>query len=366
MIQEIRAEGFALIDDSGPLANVTRYLDFERSAKGDLCFNSTVDCRDFSRGGRNQSGFALGGFAEPRNLDFGLNRSFLTFAISSIRPSWSSAFVRHTGFLGRNSTGGCMKAVSTLPKSQVRAAIADLRPTKDLGTYRRAVRRILQHIASGDCYQVNFTWSLGFQYFGSPLALYQLLRVQQPVQHGAFRSASRTLHTFPFTRTFSRTAGASAADGSHERHYTVGRWVPRPILPLLTQLGKRPGRNLMIVDLMRNDPGRLAEVGTVKVEELFGIESYPTLLQMVSTISAQIPALPLHTILAVLFPCGSVTGAPKIRAMEIILSSKADHGLYTGVSGICAQAGISRSTLQFVRLNFKKTASVLFELPVES
>ena len=97
---------------------------------------------------------------------------------------------------------------------------------------------------------------------------------------------------------------------------------------------KDRAENLMIVDLMRNDLGRLAEVGTVKVEELFGIESYPTLLQMVSTISAQIPALSLHTILSALFPCGSVTGAPKIRAMEIIHElERRSRGLYTGSIG---------------------------------
>jgi para-aminobenzoate synthetase / 4-amino-4-deoxychorismate lyase len=97
---------------------------------------------------------------------------------------------------------------------------------------------------------------------------------------------------------------------------------------------KDRAENLMIVDLMRNDLGRLAEVGTVKVEELFGIESYPTLLQMVSTVSAQIPTLPLQTILAALFPCGSVTGAPKIRAMEIIHEfERRPRGLYTGSIG---------------------------------
>src|SRR5262245_54890561 len=99
---------------------------------------------------------------------------------------------------------------------------------------------------------------------------------------------------------------------------------------------KDRAENLMIVDLMRNDLGRLAEVGSVKVEELFGIESYPTLLQMVSTISAHVPALPLHTILAPLFPCGSVTGAPKIRAMEVI------HELERRPSGMSTHAGISR------------------------
>jgi para-aminobenzoate synthetase / 4-amino-4-deoxychorismate lyase len=225
-------------------------------------------------------------------------------------------------------------AVASLPKSQARAGIADLRLTKDLCTYRRGVQRILQRIKAGDCYQVNFTWSLDFRYFGSPLALYQLLRVQQPVRHGAFvqlaghsvlslspelflERRGHQLRVRPMKGTIQKV-GAADAD----------------LADTLRNSEKDRAENLMIVDLMRNDLGRLAEVGTVKVEELFGIESYPTLLQMVSTISAQIPTLSLHTILSALFPCGSVTGAPKIRAMEIIHKlERRPRGLYTGSIG---------------------------------
>ena len=103
---------------------------------------------------------------------------------------------------------------------------------------------------------------------------------------------------------------------------------------------KDRAENLMIVDLMRNDLGRLADIGTVKIEELFCIEAYPTLFQMVSTISAQIPTLPLQTILAALFPCGSVTGAPKIRAMQIIHElERQPRGLYTGSIGYLRPGG---------------------------
>ena len=148
---------------------------------------------------------------------------------------------------------------------------------------RSAVRQILQHIGSGDCYQVNYTCSLGFQYFGSPLALYRLLRVQQPVQHGAFvQLAGRSILSLspelflerrghqlrmrPMKGTI-QEAGAAEAD----------------LADILRNSGKDRAENLMIVDLMRNDLSRLAEIGTVKVEELFAIESYPRLLQMVST-----------------------------------------------------------------------------------
>src|SRR6516165_3482982 len=212
----------------------------------------------------------------------------------------------------------------SLPKSQARAGTTDLRMTNDFCIYRRAVRRILQHIGAGDCYQVNFTWSLDFRYFGSPLALYQLLRVQQPVRHGAFvqlpghsvlslspelflERRGHQLRVRPMKGTVQKV-GAAEAD----------------LADTLRNSEKDRAENLMIVDLMRNDLGRLAKIGTVRVEELFGIESYPTLLQMVSTISAQIPTLSLHTILSALFPCGSVTGAPKSRPGNLTLEHRID------------------------------------------
>jgi|SRR6516164_245965 len=103
----------------------------------------------------------------------------------------------------------------SLPKSQARAGTTDLRMTNDFCIYRRAVRRILQHIGAGDCYQVNFTWSLDFRYFGSPLVTSS--STADPPR--SVRSARRPLPALPFTRTFSRTAGSSAAGASDERHY---------------------------------------------------------------------------------------------------------------------------------------------------
>jgi para-aminobenzoate synthetase / 4-amino-4-deoxychorismate lyase len=219
-------------------------------------------------------------------------------------------------------------AVASLPKSQARAGIADLRLTKDLCTYRRGVQRILQRIKAGDCYQVNFTWSLDFRYFGSPLALYQLLRVQQSVRHGAFvqlaghsvlslspelflERRGHQLRVRPMKGTIQKV-GAADAD----------------LADTLRNSEKDRAENLMIVDLMRNDLGRLAEVGTVKVEELFGIESYPTLLQMVSTSPRKSPrcrctrSFQLSS-LAVLSP-----ERQKFEPWKSFISSRDDHAGY--------------------------------------
>jgi para-aminobenzoate synthetase/4-amino-4-deoxychorismate lyase len=253
------------------------------------------------------------------------------------RPPLTVISFRSARWLSRRDFDEWLQeAVRALPKSKARTGIVDLRNTSEPCHYRRAVGRILEHIRAGDCYQVNLTWSLEFRYYGSPLALYQLLRIQQPVRHGAFVQLSgrsllsvspelflerhdHKLCARPMKGTIRRT-GHSAADAD--------------LANTLRNSEKDRAENLMIVDLIRNDLGRLANTGTVKVEELFRIEAYPTLFQMVSTISAQVPTLPLHTILTALFPCGSVTGAPKIRAMEIIQEvENRSRRLYTGSIG---------------------------------
>ncbi len=107
---------------------------------------------------------------------------------------------------------------------------------------------------------------------------------------------------------------------------------------------KNRAENLMIVDLLRNDLGRVAETGSVRVEKLYEVETYPTLHQMVSTITAQLkPAMRVEDILRALFPCGSVTGAPKIRAMEIIREMESSpRGIYCGAIGYFAPDGSAR------------------------
>ena len=332
-IQKTRIEGLALIDGSGPDRTSPGTWILKDPEKVLLAASPKAVEETLAEVDRTRAdlhwvallNYELGFWLEPKLFHL---RDFQY-------PPLMAICFRSARWLSRAQFDGWLReAVCNLPKSLVRAGIADLRLTTNLAVYRRAVRRILQHIAAGDCYQVNFTWSLDFRYFGSPLALYRLLRVQQPVQNGAFvqlpgrsilslspelflERRDHQLRVRPMKGTIRRES-ASDSDLAH----------------ILRNSEKDRAENLMIVDLMRNDLGRLAKIGTVKVEELFKIESYPTLLQMVSTISAEIRSLPLPTILAALFPCGSVTGAPKIRAMEIIhnLESRS-RGLYTGSIG---------------------------------
>lgn len=222
-----------------------------------------------------------------------------------------------------------------LPADARFAGVGGMTPGCDEAGYGQALARIRDYIAAGDCYQVNFTFPLTFDCFGHPLALYAALRGRQPVRYGGIvataagsivslspelfleRRGDRLL-TRPMKGTAPRTADPESLRASE----------------------KNRAENLMIVDLLRNDLGRVAASGTVQVDSLFEIEDYPTLWQMVSQISAQAPGRGFGDILKALFPCGSITGAPKIRAMQIAAELEgAPRGLYTGALGWIAPDG---------------------------
>ena len=198
-----------------------------------------------------------------------------------------------------------------------------------------AVDRIRRYIAAGDCYQVNLTFPLHFTWFGHPLALYGRLRARQPVRYGGFVGDA--------------SGGIVSLSPELFLEKTGERLVTRPMkgtLPRnqpaerLRNSLKDQAENLMIVDLLRNDLGRVAAKGSVKVERLFEIEDYPTVWQMVSEISARVPGVGPGEILQSLFPCGSIAGAPKIRAMQIVAELEDQpRGLYTGAFGWFAPDG---------------------------
>lgn len=201
--------------------------------------------------------------------------------------------------------------------------------------YRRRVARILELIAAGDCYQVNFTHALDGQSFGHPLALYERLRAMQPVRYGAFlhHAGGSILSRSPelFVERRGRRLVCKPMKGTAPRHAEPSS---------LAACEKNRAENLMIVDLIRNDLGRLAKPGGVRVERLFEVEAYPSVWQMTSTISAEPVDADLQTVFRALFPCGSITGAPKIRAMEIIHALEGGpRGLYCGALGWIAPNG---------------------------
>jgi len=215
------------------------------------------------------------------------------------------------------------------------AGVGGLQPAIDEEAYVATVNRIKRLIFEGDCYQVNLTFPLDFEWFGSPLALYARLRQQQPVRYGGFVGDARHGLLSLSPELFLERRG--------DRLLTKPMKGTAPRSSLAEQLRhseKDCAENLMIVDLLRNDLGRVADQGSVVVDRLFDIEEYPTLWQMVSEVSANVGGRSFGEIMGALFPCGSITGAPKIRAMQIASELETtERGIYTGALGWLAPDG---------------------------
>ncbi len=201
------------------------------------------------------------------------------------------------------------------------AAVTDLLPSWDFSDYRKRFDACRQYIGAGDVYQINLTFPFTGRCQGEPLDLYALLRQRQPAQLGGVVAlGDRTVISLSperfFTKRgrkiFTRPMKGTAPRGANPEQDAA-------FASALAQDEKNRAENLMIVDLLRNDLSRLSEVGSVRVTDLFSVATFPTLHQMTSGVEAILREnLSIAEIFAGLFPCGSITGAPKIRAMEII------------------------------------------------
>jgi para-aminobenzoate synthetase/4-amino-4-deoxychorismate lyase len=215
--------------------------------------------------------------------------------------------------------------------------ISQLRLDMSEGEYSEKLEQIKEYILSGDTYQINFTTRYRFDFEGSTLALYEDLKRKQRVPYGAFiRSDGRDILCFSpelFFRYRDGTITTKPMKGTANRGRTSEE--DRYWESWLRQDEKNRAENLMIVDLLRNDVGRISEIGSVSVRDLFSPEQYHTLFQMTSTIEGKVRSdTTYYDIFRSLFPCGSVTGAPKIRSMQIIHElEEAPRGVYTGAIG---------------------------------
>ncbi len=206
-----------------------------------------------------------------------------------------------------------------------------------VSTYFHGVERLKKYIANGDTYQVNYTDRYEFIFSGDDLELYLLLREKQHVPFGAFLNLDDTqiLSFSPelFFRRKGRLITTKPMKGTCQRGKTLAD--DEVLIQWLKNDEKNRSENLMIVDLLRNDLGRICDTGSVQTKEMFSVEKYETVLQMTSTISGSLKqGTSYYDMFKSLFPCGSVTGAPKIRTMQVINEvERHQRGVYCGAIG---------------------------------
>jgi para-aminobenzoate synthetase/4-amino-4-deoxychorismate lyase len=209
--------------------------------------------------------------------------------------------------------------------------------------YADQVGKIRRRIAEGEVYQANLTGKFTFPFPGDPYSLYLRLRAAQPVPYGAFLRTGTACIVSQSPELFFRVRG-----GKIETRPMKGT-APRGLTEALDRKAARElkgdpknrAENVMIVDLLRNDLGRVCRAGSIRVSRLFEVQRFRTLLQMVTTVSGTLlPEMTFPRLCRALFPCGSVTGAPKISAMRLLRRLEPEpRGVYTGAIGILLPGG---------------------------
>jgi para-aminobenzoate synthetase/4-amino-4-deoxychorismate lyase len=244
------------------------------------------------------------------------------------------------------------------------AGVAELHASVDADRFRDDIARIRALISQGETYQVNYTFKLHGTQYGTPVGLYRRLRQRQPVGFGVLAALpvlgdnaetpvtdalNWVLSSSPelFVRNGSghltarpmKGTAARLADGAQDRQQAD--WLALD--------AKNRAENVMIVDLLRNDLGRISETGSVKVPHLFAVETYKTVHQMTSTVESTLLAgVDFPGVLRALFPCGSITGTPKLHTMDLIAALESQtRGLYCGAIGWVDAPGEARSAGDF-------------------
>ncbi|MEB3882990.1 aminodeoxychorismate synthase component I [Lyngbya sp. CCY1209] len=224
--------------------------------------------------------------------------------------------------------------------------LGDWLPSVTREEYDRAITQIRDDIARGETYQVNYSFRLRAEFSGDPRALFlQLVRAQR-ANYGAFVECDRWSICSASPELFFHLSDGQLTSRPMKGTAARGRTLAedRAIAQWLQDSEKNRAENVMIVDMVRNDMGRVADRHSVRVPRLFEVERYPTLWQMTSTVTAKTGA-PLPEIFAALFPCASITGAPKPRTMQLIRELEtAPRRIYTGCIGFM---GGDRAEAQF-------------------
>ena len=209
--------------------------------------------------------------------------------------------------------------------------------------YNRAISKVHELIRTGDTYQVNYTFPVISQFSGDPFAYYQDLHLAQGASFSVFLDLGRyqilSLSPELFFERRDLNVRTKPMKGTVQR----GRWIQedRELAMWLAGSVKDRAENVMIVDLLRNDLGKVSITGSVRVSSLCELERFETVWQMTSTVESELkPGTSLVDLMSALFPCGSITGAPKIRTMEIIRELEPHtRGVYTGTIGFLRPGG---------------------------
>ncbi len=225
--------------------------------------------------------------------------------------------------------------------------------------YEGAIAAIKEEIAEGETYQVNYTYRLRSAFYGCPWSFFRERAGGGPPQARAFLDAGcHVICSFSPEMFFTREGeklSSRPMKGTAPRGRTTGE--DEELARSLRASPKERAENLMILDMVRNDLGRVARPGSVRVAEAFAVERYPTLLQMTSTVEAATEA-GIAEVFRALFPPASVTGAPKARTMEIISRLEtAPRGIYTGCAGFIAPGRRARFSVTIRTLHIDRQAA---------
>lgn len=209
--------------------------------------------------------------------------------------------------------------------------------------YDSAVSTIRDLIAAGDTYQVNYSFPLTSSFSGDAYAWYRELCLAQGAPYSVYLELGRYRVLCLSPELFFSRSGDRVVTRPMKGTKTRGRWLDEDLehAAWLRESPKDRAENVMIVDLLRNDLGKVSVPGTVRVSSLFDVERYETVWQMTSTVESTLrPGTSLVELLRALFPCGSITGAPKIRTMQIIRELEpSPRGVYTGAIGFLRPGG---------------------------